>query len=73
MNGPPLYIQLQALTQARLLNAKEAYIIAFIVDRFGAELHEFKIKRHEKAEEKIIKAVSDFWHDIKDNHEPDLD
>jgi putative phage-type endonuclease len=67
---PPLYHQLQALTQAVLLGAERAWIAALIVDRFSAELTTYEIPRNAAVETKIKNGVRAFWQRIKDNNPP---
>lgn len=72
-DGPPIAYQLQTLTEAMLWGAKFACIAALVVDTFTAELVIFQVERHPAAEEKIRKAVAQFWADIADGKQPYAD
>jgi predicted phage-related endonuclease len=58
---PPLHYQLQALTQAILLDAPRAWLAAFLVNDWRAELRTFELPRHPEAEERIVAKAAEFW------------
>jgi predicted phage-related endonuclease len=71
---PPIYYQLQTLTQMMLMNASWGAIGALILDRYGNWWpHVFTMQRHPQAEAKICDKVKKFWDDFDAGKVPPLD
>jgi predicted phage-related endonuclease len=69
----PLWIILQAVTEAMLTDAAFIVIAALLVDAHNMDLATHVLERNPAAEEKIIKAVAQFWNDVAHGHEPPPD
>ena len=69
-DGAPTHYQLQALTEAMLMNADRAVLAVLVTSSYGADYHEYDIARHEAAEAKILAAVPDFWRKIEAGEQP---
>jgi predicted phage-related endonuclease len=66
---PPLWIQLQALTEAMVLDAPYAWVGGLILKRdYPLVVH--KVERNPGAEKRIIKAVQEFWANIAAKNMP---
>lgn len=59
--APPIYYQLQALTQATLMDTSWSMLAALVLSTFSAELFVVEIERHIGAEERIRSLASEFW------------
>lgn len=66
---PPLAYQLQALTNAMLIEAEGALIAVLVLDTYDAALEIFHVERNANAEARIIEAVAQFWRDIAEGRE----
>ena len=66
----PLWIILQAVTEAMLTNADFIVVAALLVDAHNMDLAIHELPRNPAAEDKIVKAVATFWHDVEHGHEP---
>jgi putative phage-type endonuclease len=69
-DGAPVHYQLQALTEAMLLNANRAVLAVLVTSAFGADYEEFVIERHPEAEARILAAVPEFWSKIGRGEQP---
>ena len=69
----PLWIILQAVTEAMLANADFIVVAALLVDAHNMEVAIHEMPRNPAAEEKIKKAVETFWQNIDLGIEPDPD
>jgi predicted phage-related endonuclease len=69
----PLWIILQAVTEAMLANADFIVVAALLVDAHNMEVAIHEMPRNPAAEEKIRKAVETFWQNIDLGIEPDPD
>ena len=70
---PPMWIRLQALTEAMLWGADFGAIAVYIDHPFRNEVYIFEFERHPGAEATIIADVAQFWHDVEWEIEPDPD
>lgn len=57
----PLHYQLQALTEAKLMGAEHAILLAFITGEFTCEICMIDVPLHEAAWERIKGDVAHFW------------
>jgi predicted phage-related endonuclease len=57
----PMMYQLQTLTEMMLSEASWGYLIVVINGEFNWDFRMFPIKRHEGAEDRIRRNISDFW------------
>jgi len=69
----PLWIILQAVTEAMMTNADFIVVAALLVDAHNMDVAIHEMERSPAAEEKIIKAVAQFWKDVENGHEPPPD
>lgn len=69
----PLWIILQAQTEAMLTNADFIVIAALLVDAHAMEISIHELPRHPAAEQKIRDAVALFWDDVAIGCVPDPD
>ncbi|MCF1502161.1 YqaJ viral recombinase family protein [Afifella sp. H1R] len=69
-DGPPLHYQLQALTQAVLLDKPKCWIAALVVDGWKADLRIFEIERVAAAEERVLQGVAAFWKRLENQDPP---
>lgn len=69
---PPLWIQLQVLTEAMLLDAPEGWVGALVLSRNYPD-HYYRVERNAGAEARIIKAVEEFWARVGDKNMPSPD
>jgi predicted phage-related endonuclease len=69
----PLWIVLQAVTEAMLANADFIVIAALLVDAHSMECSIHQLERNPAAEAKIVKAVETFWQNVDLGIEPDPD
>ena len=69
----PLWIILQALTEAMLADAAFVVIAALLVDAHNMEVAIHELPRNPAAEAKIRDAVARFWQDVEAGKEPDPD
>lgn len=72
-DGPPVHYQMQALTEALLLNAECAVLAVLITSAYGADYREYNIPRHPAAEAKILDGVPAFWKQIEAGQTPKAD
>jgi putative phage-type endonuclease len=63
-DGPPLYHQLQVLTQAKLMGVSRGWL-AVLVDNFSKDLELHEIRVVESAWQKIVTRVAEFWADVE--------
>jgi predicted phage-related endonuclease len=70
---PPLWIILQAVTQAMLADAAFAAIAIMRIDARNLETKIHEIARNPEAEEKIKTAVAGFWKMVAEGKEPEPD
>lgn len=71
---PPLFYQLQTLTEMMLMGASWGVIATLIMDPIGAwHPHLFTMERHRVAEAKIREAVIKFWRDFEAGLMPTVD
>ncbi|MGC2774856.1 MAG: endonuclease, partial [Bradyrhizobium sp.] len=68
---PPMWIRLQALTEAMLWGAKFGVIACYIDHPFRNDVHIFEFDRHPGAEAAILSDVAQFWHDVEWEIEPE--
>lgn len=67
----PLGYQLQTLTEAMLVGAAWASVVALVIDAGGgAEFVEAPVLRHVEAEDRIRAAVARFWADMDAGRQP---
>jgi len=66
----PVWISLQALTQAMLLDADYCIVAAMVDDGYRINLHEYEVPRHERAEEKLRDGVARFFDSLARNEMP---
>ena len=69
----PLWIILQAATEAMLTNAAFAVVAALLVDAHNMECVIHEMPRNKAAEEKIRSAVATFWRNVDAGIEPEPD
>jgi len=69
-DGPPVHYQMQALTEAMMLNADRAILAVLVISPYGADYHEFDVPRHPAAEARIKSAVPEFWRTIERGDAP---
>jgi predicted phage-related endonuclease len=69
-SAPPFWIVLQCLTEAHLDNADYGIVAALVLDEWTADLHTYKVPRHRAGEERIRKAVQQFWQNVQDGKPP---
>jgi len=69
----PLWIVLQAVTEAMLVNADFIVVAALLVDAHNMDVSIHEMSRNSAAEEKIKKAVETFWQNVQLGIEPDPD
>jgi predicted phage-related endonuclease len=69
-SAPPFWIVLQCLTEAHLDNADYGIVAALVLDEWTADLHTYKVPRHRAGEERIRKAVQQFWQNVEDGKPP---
>jgi predicted phage-related endonuclease len=69
---PPLWIALQALTEAKLVGAKWAAVGALRVG-FGIEFDLMPVPLHEGAWSRLTDAVGDFWRAVEAGNPPQPD
>jgi predicted phage-related endonuclease len=68
-DGPPLWIALQALTEAMLLDAPCAWVGALVLKR-DYPVFTYEIPRTPSAEARIIEAVQEFWARVDEKNMP---
>ena len=66
----PLWIILQALTEAMLADASFIVIAALLVDAHNMDVSIHELPRNPAAEQKIRDAVARFWEDVEAGREP---
>jgi predicted phage-related endonuclease len=71
-DGPPLYHQLQVLTQAKLMGVSRGWL-AVLVDNFSKDLELHEIRVVESAWQKIVTRVAEFWADVEASKMPEPD
>ena len=69
----PLWIILQAATEAMLSNADFIVVAALLVDAHHMDVSIHEMPRNSAAEDKIKKAVETFWQNVELGIEPDAD
>ena len=69
----PLWIVLQASVEAMLANADFIVIAALLVDAHNMDVSIHEMPRNPAAEDKIRKAVAQFWHNVEQGREPEPD
>jgi len=69
----PFWIQLQALTEAMLVEASFAVIAVLKIHAFDLACGIIEIPRHPGAERRITDAVAKFWEDVAAGREPPAD
>jgi hypothetical protein len=69
--APPMWIRLQALTEAMLHDAAFGAIAVYIDHPFRDDVHIFEFDRHAGAEAAIRNDVAQFWQDVEWQIEPD--
>jgi predicted phage-related endonuclease len=69
----PLWIILQAVTEAMLAKADFIVVAALLVDAHSMDCSIHEMPRNPAAEEKIKKAVETFWQNVQLGIEPDPD
>lgn len=73
-DGPPLFVELQTLTNAMLWGAVSGVVAALVIDRWAnLELFTFDVPRNAAAEEKIREIVWSFWSRLEAGIEPRAD
>nr|WP_315799325.1 hypothetical protein [Bradyrhizobium sp. SZCCHNR3078] len=68
---PPMWIRLQALTEAMLEDAEFGAIAVWIDHPFRNDVHIFEFGRHPAAEAAVRADVARFWQDVRDRIEPE--
>jgi predicted phage-related endonuclease len=71
----PPWIVLQTTVEAMLAGATFGMVAVLIDDpwnRLEQDLYEFRIERHTKGEERIRQDVAEFWDDVANQREPDV-
>lgn len=66
----PFWITLQALTEMMLTGAAFGAVAVLCVDPYAPDCTIHPIERHPAAEARIIKAVEQFWDDVRHGREP---
>jgi hypothetical protein len=69
----PLWIMLQALVEAMLVDAKFAVVACLVIDPFDLLCSIYNVPRHSGSEYRIIEAVTTFWADVAAGREPGAD
>lgn len=69
----PLWITLQALTEMMLTDAAFGAVAALLVDPHNMEVAILDVPRHPPSEDKIRRAVENFWQQVANGIEPDPD
>lgn len=73
VDGPPLYYQLQTLTEAKLSDMPLASLAALVVSEFGADLELFDVPINEAAFDRCARSVREFWEMIAVGKKPAAD
>ncbi len=73
VDGPPLYYQLQTLTEAKLSNMPRAKLAALVISEFGADLEEFDVPLIDAAWAKCCSSVDTFWNLVAKGQKPAAD
>jgi hypothetical protein len=69
----PLYVTLQAATEAMLSECAASIVAVMLVDPHNMDVALLDVPRHPAAEIKIVNEVKRFWNDIRKGIEPDVD
>jgi predicted phage-related endonuclease len=69
---PPLWIAVQAITEAHLAGASWAAVAALTV-AFGMDLHIVPVPIHDGVIDRVKSVVADFWRMIEEGRKPDPD
>lgn len=69
--APPMWIRLQALTEAMLEDAEFGVIAVWIDHPFRNDIHIFEFDRHAAAEAAVRADVKQFWRDVELGNEPE--
>lgn len=73
-DGPPLFVELQTLTNAMLWGTGRGVVVALVIDRWAnLELYVFDVPRNAAAEHKIQEIAQRFWRDFEAGIEPRAD
>lgn len=70
---PPFWIALQTLTEMMLTAAEWGAVAALIIDPYRLDCHIYDVPRHDGAEDRIRRAVTDFWDAIASGRTPSPD
>jgi predicted phage-related endonuclease len=70
---PPFWVTLQVVTEMMLTGAAFGAIAAGIFDPYNPEIHIYDVPRHPDAEDRIRKAVQEFWINLESGKEPEYD
>ena len=68
----PRYIELQAATEAMLVDASFGVVAVLVFDPFDAPCTIVEFARDHELEQQIRDRVAQFWKDIEDGREPDV-
>lgn len=72
----PAWIVLQTTTEMMLADASWGAVGCFVDDPFNPlerDMYVFRLERHPAGEAKILVDVAQFWRDVADGNEPDVD
>lgn len=69
---PPLWIVLQALTEAMLVGAPRAYVGAMVLTR-DFPIKVYPVPRHPASEARIVEGVTAFWRMVQAGEQPAFD
>jgi len=66
---PPLWIVIQAITEAKLTGAEQAFVAALVIGH-GIELHIIEVPMHVGVLEKLYSKVAEFWQFVRSAEPP---
>jgi predicted phage-related endonuclease len=75
VDGPPLWVTLQALCEASLADAVESIVAVMVIDEWSAldTLELFTVPRHATSEARLRTTSVEFWKAIAENRMPAFD
>ena len=69
----PFNVILQVLAEATLVDPAFCVVAALCIDPFDVQCKIVEVPRHPATEQKITKAIAQFWQDVRDGREPGPD
>ncbi len=68
--NPPLWVAVQAITEAHLANVQWAAVVAMTVS-FGVDMHLIDVPIHDGVVTRVRSAVADFWRTVDAGRKPE--